>query len=74
MFIDQSSLAGLQVYLLHFPGDKSPGYYHLVPTGRTDKNVKLTLIGERPRLRFVILSANLILPGSLSNAILAFQL
>src|SRR5271157_4801039 len=42
--IDQSSLTGLEMSVARFPGDESPGYYHLVPPGRADRNVKLTLM------------------------------
>src|SRR5271157_1279446 len=45
--IDQSSLTGLEMSVARFPGDESPGYYHLVPPGRADRNVKLTLMPTR---------------------------
>ena len=44
--IGQSSLTGIEISVVRFPGDESPGYYHLVPLGRADEKVKLTLMGE----------------------------
>jgi hypothetical protein len=40
--ICQPSLTGLEISVIRFPGDESSGYYHLVPLGRADQNVKLT--------------------------------
>ena len=38
---------GTRNWSVRFPGNKLPGYYHLVPSGRAGRKVKLAPIGSR---------------------------
>jgi len=48
---DQSSLPGLWVDFVRFPGDESPGYFRLVPLGRKKLGAKVSAYGAQAALQ-----------------------